>query len=748
MIFGLLASALSAAPPTTIMAVGDSITYGCGYHAKNPNFALECSAGDSSYRGKLYELLTASGHAVQMVGRVASGDPSDAGFPAAQHGHEGYPGERIDQLDGILFGAKPWAAAAPDVMLVQLGTNDIWHENATVSTMRSRMHSFLNHTFSRMPTTRVLLASIPNMAGKVNLSDHDPVGTKHCPGHDGNPLGHSCCWGCRQYWPPMVGGLNAMLKGTTAAYKAAGRPIEFVDLFTESQVCSATASPEPDDCCHSYHVHPTKVGYEKMAAVWAEHIGLARPAASAAAIIAAPPPPPMFKPPPLGFSSWNKFGMGITVPVLLEVADAFASSGLQAAGYLYLCTDDGWMNLNRSATTGLQVPTESYTNGTAFPTLRSVADALHARAFKFGIYTAAGSTTCGVRAGSLYNERLDAEHYARSGVDYIKYDGCGEANLQHFLKDSAAYDAVVAAYSNTERGAIDYFSYHPWKTYAPEAIHEMPWVNTVGHLWRTTEDIRPDFEAIMANAHGNDRWAVHQKPGHYADADMLEIGNGGLTLAEQRTHFALWCLMKSPLLIGADPRALSKESLAILTNSFLIAVNQDALGVQGTLVRSSAAAGPGDGVAAQRLDDPAAAAAAAAAARGAGAGDASATAAPVNGSTFITACTFGDPVAPEQHWRISADGRLQNTQHGHRCLVRGSGDSRALVDSAGCASLLSKWDFGRANKDTLSQVRQLRHYFGTISYVVLRSTPPTRTGFDAFLGESACWMLIGACDPM
>lgn len=151
-----------------------------------------------------------------------------------------------------------------------------------------------------------------------------------------------------------------------------------------------------------------------------------------------------FKPPPLGFSSWNRFGMGITVPVLLEVADAFISSGLQASGYLYMCTDDGWMYLNRSRTTGLQVPTVSYTNGT-YTTLRSVGDALHAKGFKFGIYTAAGTTTCGVRAGTLYNERLDAAHYAASGVDYIKYDGCGEANLQHYAKDSAMYDAVIAA---------------------------------------------------------------------------------------------------------------------------------------------------------------------------------------------------------------------------------------------------------------------------------------------------------------
>ena len=201
---------------------------------------------------------------------------------------------------------------------------------------------------------------------------------------------------------------------------------------------------------------------------------------------------------------------------------------------------------------------------------------------------------------------------------------------------------------------------------------------------------------------------------------MLEVGNGDLTLAEQRSHFALWCLMKSPLLIGADPRALTNESLAILTNSFLIAVNQDALGVQGTLVRSTsaAAAGPaGDGTAEQHLGG----AAAAAAARGAGAGAAGGAASPPVGSapTFVAPCTFGTPTAFDQRWRVSADGRLQNTQaqHGDRCLARGPAvDSRALVSSAGCASPLSKWDFGRANQDTLSQVRAADNASSCLTY--------------------------------
>ena len=263
----LSATTSAAPPPTTIMAVGDSITFGCGYNAKPPAYGLECDGGDSSYRAKLYALLTAAGHSVQFVGRAKSGS---APFPADQWAHEGYSGQRIDQLDAKLFGPSPWSAAPPDLMLVMLGTNDIWHQNATTSTMAARMTSFLNHTFAKMPQTKVFLASITNMAGRTNLTDCDPIGTRNCPGHDGNPQGHSCCCGCRTYWPPMVTALNAMLAQQVNTHKAAGKDISFVDLFTESKVCSSAA--DADDCCHSNHVHPTKKGYESMAAVWSKHI--------------------------------------------------------------------------------------------------------------------------------------------------------------------------------------------------------------------------------------------------------------------------------------------------------------------------------------------------------------------------------------------------------------------------------------------------------------------------------------------
>ena len=294
-----------------------------------------------------------------------------------------------------------------------------------------------------------------------------------------------------------------------------------------------------------------------------------------------------FRPPPMGWSSWNHYHMGVSAPVLLDTADALAESGLRDAGYVYINTDDGWNLFNRSSSANSLQASPTFTNGT----VKELAAALHAKKFKFGIYLASAFTTCGHRAGSLYHERDDAAWIAAAGVDYLKYDDCGEANIQSYAKYFVMKDALAAAYAATERGAIDYYSYEPFQVYGRGAVPMMRWVSEVGDLWRSGGDIRAEWGSILGNAHSNNHWAPNAKPGHYNDADMLEIGNGDLTLAEQRSHFALWCLMKSPLIIGADVPSLAKESLAILKNAALIAVNQDALGVQGTLVAAYDSAG-------------------------------------------------------------------------------------------------------------------------------------------------------------
>ena len=347
--------------------------------------------------------------------------------------------------------------------------------------------------------------------------------------------------------------------------------------------------------------------------------------------------PSVVRQPPMGFSSWNHFGMGVSAPLLLDVADAFVSTGLRSAGYVYINSDDGWLDKNRTGgATGLLRPSATFTN--ASDGIKAVADALHAKGFKFGIYLAAGESTCGNRAGTLYHEFADAKQIAEAGVDYLKYDDCGEANIQSYAKYGVMQDALAAAYAS--RGGIDYYSYEPFQVYESHAVEEMSWTASVGALWRTGGDIRPLWRSIMANARANNKWAPNARPGHYNDADMLEIGNGQLTLAEQRSHFALWCLMKSPLIIGSDVRSLPPASLALLKNAALIAVNQDALAIQGTL-RAAMHAGALD--AGGRRNPRARRSVPRAAGRRSGSG---------SGSAFVGNCSFSATPPPEQRWRV------------------------------------------------------------------------------------------------
>ena len=406
---------------------------------------------------------------------------------------------------------------------------------------------------------------------------------------------------------------------------------------------------------------------------------------------------PTFRSPPMGWSSWNHYHMGVSAPVLLDTADAMAESGLRDAGYVYVNTDDGWNLFNRSAASGSLQTSPTFTNGT----VKQLVAALHAKKFKFGIYLAAGFTTCGHRAGSLYHERDDAAWIAAAGVDYLKYDDCGEANIQSYAKYFVMKDALAAAYAAAERGEIDYYSYEPFQVYGRGAVPMMRWVSEVGNLWRSGGDIRAEWKSILGNAHANNHWAPNSKPGvGYNDADMLEIGNGDLTLAEQRSHFALWCLMKSPLIIGADVTTLAKESLAILKNAALIAVNQDSLGVQGTLVAAYDSAGtraptlPVGPVACVTSTTPC-----------------------PEASPWMTHCDFGRPAAAAQTWTIVGAKKLTLQAGGGKnlCLARGvrrsegrgaTSDTPVSAVTCDASSPAQEWDFGGAN-ETVAQVRSM-----------------------------------------
>lgn len=211
-------------------------------------------------------------------------------------------------------------------------------------------------------------------------------------------------------------------------------------------------------------------------------------------------------------------------------------------------------------------------------------------------------------------------------------------------------DALAAA----PGGGLDYYSYEPFQIYGAGAVIQMAWVSEVGDLWRSSNDIRHSWKSILSNAFLTNNWAPNARPGHYNDADELEIGNGQLTLAEQRSHFALWCLMKSPLIIGTDVRTLPLASMAILQNTRLIAVNQDSLAVQGTLraaFDSSGKRAPKVKVKPVKcVTDPIPCAQA---------------------SPWVTHCSFGHPVATAQRWEIRSRGK------GGQLLVQAGGSSGA-----------------------------------------------------------------------
>jgi alpha-galactosidase len=209
--------------------------------------------------------------------------------------------------------------------------------------------------------------------------------------------------------------------------------------------------------------------------------------------------------------------VGPTATLLLDTADAFSSTGLLGDGYRYIIATEGWNLANRTAVSDELQPSPSFTNSS----VRALSNQLHAKGFKFGIYGAAAFTTCAHRAGSLYHERQDALWYRKQGVDYLKYDDCGEANIQSYSKYFVMKDALAAA----PGGGLDYYSFEPFQIYAAGAVEQMAWVSEVGDLWRSSNDIRPVWKSVLSNAFLTNKWAPNARPGHYNDADELEIGS-------------------------------------------------------------------------------------------------------------------------------------------------------------------------------------------------------------------------------
>ena len=282
--------------------------------------------------------------------------------------------------------------------------------------------------------------------------------------------------------------------------------------------------------------------------------------------------------PQMGWNSWNKFGTDINEQMVKEMADALVSTGLRDAGYNHILLDDGWMEMERDAQGNLVPHRKKFPNG-----IKVVADYVHSKGLKFGLYNCAGSKTCAGYPGSRGHEYQDALKYAEWGVDYLKYDWCSTGKLNAEEAYITMRDAIYTAGRPILLSICEWGTDAPWK-----------WAQSVGHSWRTTGDIYNCFSCKhdhggyfswgalnILDMRDQDELRKAAGPDHWNDMDMLEVGNGGLTPDEERTHFALWTILNSPLLLGNDLRNMSPQTLDILTNKEIIAINQDSLGIQG-----------------------------------------------------------------------------------------------------------------------------------------------------------------------
>ncbi len=234
----------------------------------------------------------------------------------------------------------------------------------------------------------------------------------------------------------------------------------------------------------------------------------------------------------------------------------------------------GWNSWNKFACNINEVLGKIVADAKAFPSgIKALADYVHSKKLKFGIYSDAGSHTCQKRPGSIYFEKIDAKTYAEWGVDYLKYDNCFNLGLPALFRYPRMRDAL------NETGHPIFYSICNWGESKP-----WEWGADVGNSWRTTGDISDKWESVVSIIEQQAPIAHYGGPGGWNDPDMLEVGNGGMTQTEYETHFALWAFMKAPLIIGCDVRNMSKETLELLTNKEVIAINQDALGKSVTRV--------------------------------------------------------------------------------------------------------------------------------------------------------------------
>ncbi len=281
--------------------------------------------------------------------------------------------------------------------------------------------------------------------------------------------------------------------------------------------------------------------------------------------------------PPMGWNSWNHFAGKVTDADVRAAADSLVSSGMRDAGYIYVNIDDTWEG-KRDADGVL------HTNS-KFPDMKALADYVHGKGLKLGIYSSPGPQTCARYEGSYGHEAQDAKMYAGWGIDYLKYDSCsfgeimrkeaGSDKHKAFELQKAAYqkmrDALVATGRPIVYSLCQYGMFDVWE-WGPEVG---------GNLWRTTGDINDTYSRMAEIGFSQVGLAKFAGPGHWNDPDMLEVGNGGMTQDEYRQHMTLWVILAAPLLAGNDLSKMTPDTLAMLTNKEVLAVDQDPLGKQG-----------------------------------------------------------------------------------------------------------------------------------------------------------------------
>lgn len=280
------------------------------------------------------------------------------------------------------------------------------------------------------------------------------------------------------------------------------------------------------------------------------------------------------KTPPMGWNSWNTFACNIDEKLIRETADAIVASGMRDAGYVYVNIDDCWHG-ERDQNGFIQADAKRFPSG-----MKALADYVHARGLKLGIYSDAGEKTCAGYPGSQGHEYQDALQYARWGVDYLKYDWCNTEGRNALEAYRTMGKALLAAGRPIVLSVCEWGDNKPWT-----------WAKPVGHLWRTTGDIINCWDCTIShgswNSHGVMRILDMQAdlrqyagPDHWNDPDMMEVGNLASD-GENRAHFAMWAMLAAPLIAGNDVRNMTPATREILTNRDVIAVDQDALGIQG-----------------------------------------------------------------------------------------------------------------------------------------------------------------------